>query len=171
MRLHGQTFVLVGLAIVGLCLSSQTATAQKENTPGSAAAAPTIKAVQEPVERESESPRGDPGISAPTINGLSGLFRLVTTETGGNHTFRLGLHTELFKSSDFLVAGDSNSRFLGTLAASYTPLQYLEFFFNVRSQTNSNERNEPARMDQEAILSLGDFGLGGKFQYPIAPYF
>lgn len=113
----------------------------------------------------------DPGEFAPTIQGLTGLFRTVTTRIGGANTFRIGLHTEAFKSSGFLVEGDDNTRFIGTLAASYTPWRYLEFFANFRSSANSNDRpTEANRRDDPVILALGDIAFGGKGQYPVTPW-
>lgn len=112
----------------------------------------------------------DPGAQAPAIGGLSGLFRLVTSDIGRQHTFRIALHTEMFLASDFLAPDDTNSRFIGTLALSYTPWRYLEFALGVRSQANRNERvSEPNRPDPEVIYSLGDLGFAGKFQYPVHP--
>ncbi|MCK5800674.1 MAG: OmpA family protein, partial [Deltaproteobacteria bacterium] len=109
----------------------------------------------------------DPGIQALSILGLSGHFRTITGDIGGQHTFRLALHLEMFSASDFLVRGDSNGRFIGTLAGSYTPWKYLELFANAKSMSNDNTRpDEPGRLDQQVILALGDFGFGGKFIYP-----
>jgi outer membrane protein OmpA-like peptidoglycan-associated protein len=113
----------------------------------------------------------DQGAIAPTISGPSGLFRLVTSDIGKRHSLRLAYHLEFFRAGDFLVKPDTHTRFIGTLAASYTPWRYLEFFANLKSQANSNERNDPNRQDPEVILAMGDFAFGGKFQYPLAPYF
>ncbi|MCC6746599.1 MAG: OmpA family protein [Deltaproteobacteria bacterium] len=116
-----------------------------------------------------EAPRPDPAEISPSISGLSGLFRVVSTQIGRPHTFRVGLHTEIFSGKSFLVSGDSNSRFIGSLALNYTPWRLLEFYMGVRSTANSNDRRDPARQDQRVILALGDFGFGGKFQYPVFP--
>ncbi len=154
------------LTVAGLILlAAPSASAQAD--PEDAAPAPTVKKAPEPAQ-----PDPNPGIQAPTIQGLTGLFRTVTTEIGGRHTFRIGLHTEAFKSSDFLVNGDSNSRFIGTVSLSYTPWRFLEFFASVRSQANNNERGlEANRLDQPVILALGDLSFGAKGQYPIHPSF
>ena len=128
-------------------------------------ATPTVK--KGPAAEES---RENPGMFAPTIGGLTGLFRTVTSDIGGSHTFRVGLHTELFKSSGFLVDGDDNTRFIGTLAISYAPWRYTEMFFNIRSAANNNDRTDPARLDEPVVLALGDFSFGAKGQYPVTPY-
>ncbi|MCA9667071.1 MAG: OmpA family protein [Myxococcales bacterium] len=120
--------------------------------------------------KKKPEPKGDdedPAVRAPTIHGLSGLFRTVTGDIGTAHSFRVGLHTELFSGSDFLVQNDSNSRFRGTLSINYTPWRMLEFFAYFTSQANSNDRTDPNRLDQDVILALGDFGFGGKFFFPI----
>jgi outer membrane protein OmpA-like peptidoglycan-associated protein len=135
---------------------------------GICAAHPALaKESSEKATSKASAERPDPGLHAPTIDGLTGLFRTVGGGIGARHTFRLSLHFEMFAASDFLAQGDSHSRFLATLAASYTPWKYLEFFVNVKSQANNNDRNDPGRLDDELILALGDFSFGGKFIYPV----
>jgi outer membrane protein OmpA-like peptidoglycan-associated protein len=141
--------------------------------PSAAAAEAGTEAEAAPEEQPDDvrQPDPNPGRYAPTISGLTGLFRTVTTGIGGPHTFRIALHTEMFQSDSFLVANDEHSRFIGTLAVSYTPIRFAEVFLNVTSMANSNERPpEPDRLDQEVILALGDLSFGGKGQYPITPY-
>ena len=122
-------------------------------------------------EEKPHQPDPNPGVHAPTIGGATGLIRLVTTDIGSKHTFRVGLHTEMFSSSGFLVKDDDNSRFAGTLSISYTPWQYLEIFTNIRSMANNNERKRKSEdLDQPVILALGDWTLGAKGQYPIKPW-
>lgn len=151
------------LALLSL-LTARPVWAQDEDPPDEAPEATAEKAP------EAQKPEYAPGTYAPNINGLTGMFRLVTMDVGGPHTFRVGLHTEMFKSSDFLVKGDENSRFLGTLGLSYTPFKYAEFFVNIRSSANSNDRGPEAdRLDQEVILALGDLSFGGKGLFQITP--
>ncbi len=135
---------------------------------------------EDPVEGEDEGekkdeapvqPDSNPGVYAPTIGGATGLIRLVTTDIGTTHTFRIGLHTEMFSSSGFLVKDDDNSRFAGILSISYTPWKYIEIFTNIRSMANSNDRKRKTEdLDQSLILALGDWTLGAKGQYPIKPW-
>ena len=105
---------------------------------------------QAPVEVTRAS---DPGEHAPTIDGLTGLFRVVSAEIPRTHTFRLGLHAEWFTDRRFLApTNDRHERFLGTLAASYTPWKHLELSLNVHSQSNENKRDDPERLDQQVVL-------------------
>lgn len=121
-----------------------------------------------PTERMLSVSNEFPGDIAPTITGLSGLFRTFTTDVGGAHSFRIALHTEIFTASDFLVTNDEHSRFIGNLAVGYTPWKYLEIFLGIKSMANSNERPfEKNRLDQELILALGDFSFGLKGQYTL----
>lgn len=180
----------VAIVIASICCSNAT-WAQREPRPmreapprpevapaapdGDHEGAPPSQPEAEAKETVKESP--DPGIIAPTMRGASGLFRTVSTDIGDQHTFRIGVHSEIFAASQFLVctrsqggecvAGDDNSRFAGTLALSYTPWRYLELFANFRSQANSNERDDANRIDQDVILALGDFGFGAKGQIPV----
>ena len=122
---------------------------------------------------EEAAPKIDPvpGDIGPTIGGLSGGFRTVTTDIGLAHSFRIALYTQFFKSSDFLVAGDENTRFEGNLVVNYTPWEYIEIFLGAKSMANTNVRpNEPNRLDQELILALGDFSFGLKGKYDVLPY-
>ena len=133
---------------------------------------------EDPVEDEGEKeeappvqPDKNPGLYAPTIGGATGNIRLVTTDIGGQHTFRIGLHTEMFTSSGFLVKDDDHSRFAGTLSLSYTPWKYIEIFTSIRSMANNNDRKRKTEdLDQPLILALGDWTLGAKGQYPIKPW-
>jgi len=132
------------------------------------------EAVGEEATDEEATPKPDPvpGDIGNTIGGLSGGFRTVTTDIGRAHSFRIGLYTQFFKSDDFLVDQDTNTRFMGNLVLNYTPWKYLEIALGIQSQANTNERPaEPNRLDQELILALGDFNIGLKGKYDIADYF
>ena len=160
---------LSAITLLTMAVASPTVWAQEEDPPED----PEVTAQQAPDTDEDavRQPDPTPGAQAPNINGLTGMFRLVTTDVGGPHTFRVGLHTEMFKRSDFLVKGDANSRFLGTLGISYTPFKFAEFFLNIRSSANSNDRERATGdLDQQVILALGDLSFGGKGLYQIADY-
>jgi OmpA-OmpF porin, OOP family len=163
----GKRWLIIPLASLSLFTAPLSTMAQtdedEEVLPASAA---------HKVSKPAAQPDPSPGNQAPTISGLSGLFRTVTSDIGGPHTFRVGFHTEAFKSSTFLVENDENTRFIGTLAVSYTPIRFLEFFLNMRSSANNNDRpSEDGRLDQPLILALGDIAFGAKGQYPIVPAF
>jgi outer membrane protein OmpA-like peptidoglycan-associated protein len=146
--------------------SGTTATQDSDGEQPPVGVLPPLSANEQPATDDVSLPP-DPANQSPTISGLSGLFRVVTGDIGTQHSFRLALHTELLAIPDFLVSGDDNSRFIGTLALSYTPWRYLELFLNVRSQSNRNERVDTERLDREVILALGDFAFGTKLVYPL----
>lgn len=163
-RLRGPRALLLPALLLSLFLGAPARAQGTDDDETPTAKKPV--AASEGKDAKESSP--DPGIQAPTIGGLSGLFRTVTGDIGSQHTFRLALHMEMFKSSDFLVLGDSHSRFVANLSASYTPWKYLELFAQARSMANDNERApESGRLDQQVILALGDFGFGAKFAYPV----
>ena len=103
------------------------------------------------------SPDSAPG---PTVSGPAGLLRMRTAEVGPTGGVRIGLHTEMFKKSGFLVAGDEHRRFIGTLVLAGTPFSWLEAFFMTTSSSNENSARRDE--DDDVILALGDFGFGAK---------
>lgn len=88
---------------------------------------------------------------------------------------RLALHGELFRSSDFLVQGDQNTRLLGDFTFGFTPLRNLEIFGALLTASNRNRRGtdpnmpEANRRDPELIKSFGDLVLGAKGQLALSP--
>jgi len=164
---------LPGLTLA-LLLISGSAWAQDEDPPEATGGATGGGQKKGDTAREKVAqPDPNPGLQAPTINGLAGLVRLVTMDVGSPHTFRVALHTEMFKASDFLVTGDENSRFMGTVAVAYTPFRFAEFFLDIKSSANNNSRTRvilDGDLDQDVILALGDMSLGGKGLYQITDY-
>ena len=146
------------------------ATAPEATAPEATAAEGEEVAV-EGTEEETAKIDPVPGDIGASIGGLSGGFYSVSTDIGRAHSFRIGLYTQFFKSSDFLVAGDENTRFVGNLVLNYTPWEYIEIFLGAQSMANTNVRpTEPNRLDQELILALGDFSFGLKGKYDVTEY-
>ncbi|HEY2730814.1 MAG TPA: OmpA family protein [Polyangia bacterium] len=107
----------------------------------------------------------------PSIMGPIGLYHLSTAEVGPVNHLRLALHFDYFKSSNFLVGGDENSRVDGSFSFGYTPHEYLELFGAMLTSSNRNKRSglgEPPRRDPELIKSFGDLVLGAKTAVPVA---
>jgi len=74
-------------------------------------------------------------------------------------TVRLGLAAEWFTQSDFLEAGDRNTRLAGAFSGAFVPpgADFLELFALYRNVSNRNTRTTP-----ELILTQGDLALGAK---------
>ncbi|MCA9660193.1 MAG: carboxypeptidase regulatory-like domain-containing protein, partial [Myxococcales bacterium] len=109
--------------------------------------------------------RREPAVN--TVRGGLGLFGTTLADTGGRHTVRFGLHTDLFRRSGFIYDSsqygqDTNSRFRGTVNIGYSPLPWGEIFLSISSQANRNEREQPGRQDDVANFALGDIDLGIK---------
>lgn len=102
--------------------------------------------------------------TAATVGGAAGLLRMRTSDVGPDGSFRLGLHTEMFSKSNFLVEGDKHSRFIGTLALAGSPVDWFEAFLFAQSTSNENTQRR-ADAGGDVILALGDFGLGGKARF------
>jgi outer membrane protein OmpA-like peptidoglycan-associated protein len=134
---------------------------------------PTIEKVGPSGGGEGDLGAQGPSTSLPSLMGPIGLYRVSTAETGPVQGVRLGLHGQYFKSSGFLVEGDTNSRFGGSLSFGYTPHRYVDLFGAFLASSNRNQRdpNEIGRSDPEVLRSLGDLALGGKGVFPIAPGF
>jgi outer membrane protein OmpA-like peptidoglycan-associated protein len=133
-------------------------------------AAPTI--AKETPAASAETDRGPQGPTTllPSLVGPIGLYRVSTAETGPVQHMRFGLHGQYFRSSDFLIAGDTNSRLNGTFSFGATPWKSVELFGALLASTNRNQRdlNEAGRSDAEVLKSFGDLVLGGKGAFPIA---
>ena len=82
---------LLGIPLALFFLSSAAAADQPVGGPLPPPAT-AVKAPDEP-QRSAER-RVRPGAFAPSISGLTGLVRVVSTDVGSPHTFRVGLHTE-----------------------------------------------------------------------------
>jgi outer membrane protein OmpA-like peptidoglycan-associated protein len=109
----------------------------------------------------------------PTLMGPVGLYNLSTAEVGPRNHLRLALHGTYFRSSNFLVQDDKDTRVDGSFSFGYTPIQQLELFGAFLTSSNRNVRppdpsDMPARRDPELIKSFGDLVLGGKGVVPVS---
>lgn len=162
--------IVISLAIVNSALAERATTLPSTTDPQPQPTTfPTETSSTERV-RERQVPEPDPGYYGASIQGLTGLFHIVTTDINSKHSLRLSVGTEFFSGTNFLVVNDRNRRLSGTLAFAYTPWRHLELFVNMQSQSNENMRqDEPDRRDPTVILSLGDVSFGAKVQLPIDP--
>ncbi len=114
-----------------------------------------------------------PSSDLPSLVGPIGLYHVSTADTGPVHHLRFGLHGQYFRSSDFLIPGDKDSRLDGSLSFGFTPHRSVELFGALMASSNRNERdpNEFGRSDPAVLKSFGDLVLGGKAGFPIAPGF
>ena len=97
---------------------------------------------------------------AATLTGPTGLFHLISADSTASGTFSVGLFGEFFSATNVVREGDDNSRFIGRLTLSYTPIEFLEIFTSLSGQGNANSHADPV-----LIQSLGDFILGAKGFY------
>jgi outer membrane protein OmpA-like peptidoglycan-associated protein len=135
-----------------------------------------------------ERPRGF--VPQLSLGGSVGMLRMAAAEVGNVAQFRLTLHGEYFKGSNFLIqsespaASDRNTRLQGALAFGVTPIDHLEIFGAVLGSANRNRRlcsndisgqevcvSEANRTDPELIKSFGDLLFGAKLAYGLAPGF
>jgi OOP family OmpA-OmpF porin len=126
-----------------------------------------------PLPEDSTSTPTTPSASfLPTLIGPIGLFGVSTAEVGPVHHLRLALHTQFFRSSNFLVSDDTNTRLAGAFAFGYTPYKSIEIFGAWLTAANRNVRPpEPDRRDPEVIQSFGDLVVGTKWAVPVTPGF
>jgi outer membrane protein OmpA-like peptidoglycan-associated protein len=135
--------------------------------PAMPAADESLSASMTPGQRPASST--EPNSVLPSLMGPVGLYHMSTAEVGPVNHLRLGLHGQWFKSSDFLIRGDANTRVDGTLTFGFTPHRYVEIFGALLTSSNRNQRtNEAGRRDPELIKSFGDLVLGPKVSVPVA---
>jgi outer membrane protein OmpA-like peptidoglycan-associated protein len=116
--------------------------------------------------QEAEDPFPNKLPAVPTLQGGSGLFHVTSAQTGEELTFRLAMQGQFFSGSDVIRANDENSRFLGTLSISATPIEFLEPYLVLQARSNQNTFSTP-----ETVLAQGDSNLGVKGVFEVAPAF
>jgi outer membrane protein OmpA-like peptidoglycan-associated protein len=133
--------------------------------------AATLESTSAPASRPSGGEAGpaDPDSFLTTLTGPIGLYHISTAEVGPAGHLRFGLHGQFFRTSRFLLPGDTNTRFAGAFTFGFTPHESIELYGAITSSSNRNERAEEAgRTDPELIKSFGDLVLGGKAVAPVA---
>ncbi|MFN3196849.1 MAG: OmpA family protein [Bradymonadia bacterium] len=108
--------------------------------------------------------RVPPDQRGPNMEGGNGLNRTLSADPGPQGTFRFRLSGFLSESEDFPAPGSSNSFSGASLALGYTPIEFLEVFFNARNTSNVNEGTRP-----DLLQTQGDMSLGLKGGYFILP--
>ncbi|MBI3070723.1 MAG: OmpA family protein [Deltaproteobacteria bacterium] len=101
---------------------------------------------------------------APTPAGFVGTYRTLAADSAPGGTFRIGVLNEFFKVSNFLVSGDSNTRFTGNLILNVTPIEHFETFLKLSMQSNENSTSSP-----KLIQVLGDMTIGFKGYFAPIP--
>ncbi len=76
----------------------------------------------------------------PSLIGPIGLYHTSTAEVGPVHSLRLGLHGQFFRSTEFLIQGDTNTRLQGGLTFGFTPHESVEIFGAFLTASNRNQR-------------------------------
>lgn len=165
-----RTDVVKGIILcVAAMLLTPTAAWAQEGAPAPEAAPDASVTAEEPAAPEAPPGEGvDPrqvGL-APTPQGVTGLFHTTSAQTSEDLTFRFGLFMQVFSGSDVVRANDEDSRFIGTLALSATPLPWLEPYLVLGARSNSNTFSTP-----QTVLAQGDTSLGAKAVYGVAPAF
>lgn len=92
-----------------------------------------------------------------SIDGAVGLPHLPTARVGVPGSVRIGATGEVFAGSDFLLAGDRQSRQGLTLAVGWTPLPWLEAYGSVIFTSTVNTLAAP-----QLLQVMGDSNLGAK---------
>lgn len=108
--------------------------------------------------------RVPPDQRGPSFEGGTGLYRVQSADPGPQGTVRFRLSGFLSESEDFPAPGNTNSFSGATLALGYTPIEFLELFFNARNTSNTNEGTRPDLLQTQGDLSLGV--KGGYFVLP-----
>lgn len=99
----------------------------------------------------------------PSPSGESGILRVASADGSKPGLIRVGLGFEFFTLGDFFAQGDENTRFVGILSLSGSPIDYTELWLNVRAASNSNNLTTPG-----LLQSQGDLQFGIKGFYPVA---
>ena len=91
----------------------------------------------------------------PGAAGATGLASLPTADLGAEGSLRLGVTTEFFSMSDFLVAGDLNRRQAASFSVAWTPIQWVEVYGAMDFSSNTNPQSLPALLQVQGRGRLG----------------
>ncbi len=78
-----------------------------------------------------------------SLNGATGLFRVVEAGSDEQWTLGGGFHGAYFKYSDYLFNGDEHSAMWSGLNLRITPLKFLEFFVGAQTDSHYNTLGSP----------------------------
>src|SRR5205814_4801276 len=116
--------IVFSTVVAGFAVQAPRAARAQPAPTDSAATSPTI-AKEGPIVGGESGERGQgPSVYLPSLAGPIGLYRVSTADIGPVNHVRFGLHGQYFKSSDFLIAGDTNSRLDGSFSFGYTPTKF-----------------------------------------------
>ncbi len=98
----------------------------------------------------------------------TGLVRVHEAFGGPAMSMRLSLHGGFYNSDSFLnylnEEDYSQSHVTGRVGLSFTPIEYLEAFVNLRSTSNKNTSSTPGLLQTQ-----GDLEIGAKGMYRVLP--
>jgi outer membrane protein OmpA-like peptidoglycan-associated protein len=176
-------------AMATFAFDAQTAESNAQATVGGSADVSADASLKAPAIPESDS--ADRGLwQQSTMNGSAGLIRTVAADSGAAGTFRLGVLASYFSGSGFLCPPcqlpdyslrepitdeDDANQVAQRVLLSVTPLEFLEVYGALHSQSTSNSEgvpNNPANSRgtfSRNIQVVGNTTLGVKFFTPTGP--
>jgi outer membrane protein OmpA-like peptidoglycan-associated protein len=155
--------------------ATQEPTLQKQDEPVAAETPPVNDRAVATAQRNDQSRKAALSV-ANTLDGPSGLLRVMSADSSEKGTFRVSATGTFYKGSGFLcpactdvngttLAGKDQVGYSATrLQASMTPLNFLEAFASMRFRTVSNDHGQP-----HVIQMSGDTILGAKAFMPYRP--
>ncbi len=128
------------------------------------------KALSEKVDESKVEPKDyieSDGLISPAIYGQTGLFRMYSAQRmpASWTSFSMSLHGEWFRQKNFITVGDEISRWRGTLAMTYVPIEYLEIFTSISGFTNTG------KSAATLLQRMGDLRVGLKGGYDVSNLF
>lgn len=113
-------------------------------------------------EKALPSDRVPPKMRAASANGAMGLDRVMSADPGPQGTLRLRGGFTGFTTDSWPNANTKENSFSSTtFSLSYTPIEALETFVNVRSTSNTNNNSRPSLLQTQGDMTLG--AKGGTF--------
>ena len=100
-----------------------------------------------------------------TWYGPAGGIHVVDAGSGNDLGVRLQLAMDMFSTSDYLLQGDIDDYFGGTLSLGISVMEHLEVYTSLHSHANGNTMERP-----QLLQVLGDWMLGAKGYYGLTPF-
>ncbi len=137
---------------------------KKKSTGAASKSEAAVKKTGKKGKGKREKPYGDNLRSAAVRAGGTGLWRVSSADSSPIGTLQLGISSDFFTSTDFLIEGDTTSRARGKLSLTWSAMEHFETWFSLGSSSTRNDMSHYLGSNN-MIQAMGEMELGFKGYY------